>query len=110
MSWWSYRPYVPVAERRAKAIRKMGRLAKKGQKFSPVKIIGRKIATTFWGKAWCNNLESYSDFSNRLPRGPTYVRNGSVLDLQIEAGTVTLMCCGSDLYPITVTMKPRNGP
>jgi len=97
MSWWSYRPYVPVAERRAKAIRKMGKLAKKGQKFSPVKIIGRKIATTFWGKAWCNNLESYSDFSNRLPRGRTYVRNGSVLDLQIEAGRVTSMVCGSEL-------------
>jgi uncharacterized Zn finger protein len=105
MSWWSYRPYVPVAERRAKAIRKMGRLAKKGQKFSPVKIIGRKIATTFWGKAWCNNLESYSDFSNRLPRGRTYVRNGSVLDLQIEAGRVTSMVCGSEIYRITIRTK-----
>src|SRR6267154_1020013 len=106
MSWWSYRPYVPVAERRAKAIRKMGKLAKKGQKFSPVKIIGRKIATTFWGKAWCNNLESYSDFSNRLPRGRTYVRNGSVLDLQIESGKVTSLVSGSQLYHITINIKP----
>jgi uncharacterized Zn finger protein len=110
MSWWSYRPYVPVAERRAKAIRKMGKLAKKGQKFSPVKIIGRKIATTFWGKAWCNNLESYSDFSNRLPRGRTYVRNGSVLDLQIEAGRVTSVVCGSEIYRIAIKIKPLNGP
>jgi uncharacterized Zn finger protein len=91
-------------------MRKMERLAKKGQKFSPVRIAGRKIATTFWGRAWCDNLESYSDFSNRLPRGRTYVRNGSVLDLQIEAGKVTSMVCGSELYRITIKIKPLNGP
>lgn len=108
MSWWSYRPYVSVAERRAKAMRKMEKLAKKGQKLSPVKIVGRKIATTFWGRAWCDNLESYSDFSNRLPRGRTYVRNGSVLDLQIEAGKVSSMVCGSELYRITIKIKPLN--
>jgi len=110
MSWWSYRPYVSVAERRAKAMRKIEKLAKKGQKFCPVKIAGRKIVTTFWGQAWCDNLESYSDFSNRLPRGRTYVRNGSVLDLKIEAGKVTSMVCGSELYRITVKIKPLNGP
>lgn len=110
MSWWSYRPYVPVAERRAKAMRKMEKLAQKGQKSSPVKIVGRKIASTFWGRAWCDNLESYSDFSNRLPRGRTYVRNGSLLDLQIEAGKVTSMVSGSELYRITIKIKPLNGP
>jgi uncharacterized Zn finger protein len=109
MSWWSYRPYVPVAERRAKAMRKMEKLAKKGQKFSPVSIAGRKISTTFWGRAWCDNLESYSDFSNRLPRGRTYIRNGSVLDLRIEAGKVTSIVCGSELYRIAIKIKPLNG-
>ncbi len=109
MSWWSYRPYVPVAERRAKAMRKMEKLAKKGQKFSPVSIAGRKISTTFWGRAWCDNLESYSDFSNRLPRGRTYIRNGSVLDLHIEAGRVTSIVCGSELYRIAIKIKPLNG-
>jgi uncharacterized Zn finger protein len=109
MSWWSYRPYVPVAERRAKAMRKMEKLAKKGQKFSPVSIAGRKISTTFWGRAWCDNLESYSDFSNRLPRGRTYIRNGSVLDLHIEAGRVTSIVCGSELYRITIKIKPLKG-
>src|ERR1700738_2218639 len=109
MSWWSYRPYVPVAERRAKAMRKMEKLAKKGQKFSPVSIAGRKISTTFWGRAWCDNLESYSDFSNRLPRGRTYARNGSVLDLRIDAGKVTSIVCGSELYRIAIKIKPLNG-
>jgi uncharacterized Zn finger protein len=90
-------------------MRKMEKLAKKGQKFSPVTIAGRKISTTFWGRAWCDNLESYSDFSNRLPRGRTYIRNGSVLDLRIEAGKVTSIVCGSELYRIEIKIKPLNG-
>ena len=106
MGWWGFRPYVPVAQRRAKALRKLQQLTKKGQKVSPVQTGGRTIASTFWGKAWCDNLESYSDFSNRLPRGRTYVRNGSVLDLQIEPGVVTALVSGSELYRITINIKP----
>jgi uncharacterized Zn finger protein len=109
MSWWSYRPYVPLAKRRAKAIRKMQKQAKKRQEFLPVEIVGRTIATTFWGKAWCDNLESYSDFDSRLPRGRTYVRNGSVLDLQIGQGKVTSLVCGSELYRIAINIKPLGG-
>ena len=81
--FYEWRPYVPVAERRRKAEREMQKLRKKGRPVSPVVVEGRTIARTFWGKAWCDNLERYSDYSNRLPRGRTYVRNGSVLDLQI---------------------------
>src|SRR5665213_273756 len=99
MSWNSYgfRPYVPVAERRAKAARELAKLAKKhGQASSPVRLDGRKIASTFWGKAWCDNLEAYSDYANRLPRGRTYLRNGSVIDLRIEPGKVQALVCGSE--------------
>src|SRR5438445_5398666 len=110
MSWWSYRPYVSVAERRAKAMRKIEKLAKKGQKFCPVKIAGRKIVTTFWGKAWCDNLEAYSDFSNRLPRGRTYVRNGSVVDLQIGKGEVTALVSGSSLYTVKIGIRALEKP
>ena len=106
MSWYGFPPYVPVAQRRANALRQVGKLKKKGQTVSPVKTEGRLIASTFWGKAWCDNLESYSDFSNRLPRGRTYVRNGSVLDLQIESGQVTALVSGSNLYRITIKIKP----
>ena len=80
----------------------MAKLAKKGHQTSPVVIDGRKIAKTFWGKAWCDNLERYSDLRVRLPRGRTYVRNGSVVDLQIAPGTVRAMVSGSDLYRIEV--------
>jgi uncharacterized Zn finger protein len=86
------------------------KLAGVGKVVSPVKISGRKIASTFWGKGWCDNLESYSDYENRLPRGRTYVRNGSVVDLQIEAGKVTSLVSGSSLYRITIQVRPLAAP
>ena len=98
--------YVPVAARRAQAQRELARLRKAGQKTSPVTIEGRKIATTFWGKAWCDNLESYQDYENRLPRGRSYVRNGSVVDLQIAKSSVTAMVMGSSMYRVSVKISP----
>ena len=91
-----------VSPRAGQAARALAKLAKKGQTISPVVIDGRKIARTFWGKAWCDNLERYSDYANRLPRGRTYVRNGSVVDLQIAPGAVTALVSGSELYAIDV--------
>src|ERR1700686_4733126 len=89
MGWgFEYKPYVSVAKRRAQAAREVASRVKKGQTISPVIIEGRAIVSTFWGKAWCTNLESYSDFENRLPRGRTYVRNGSVVDLKIAKGKI----------------------
>ena len=102
MSYYGFRPYVPVAKRRAIAARELEKLRKKGRKISPVVLEGRPIARTFWGKAWCENLERYSDFENRLPRGRTYVRNGSVVDLQIERGQVRAMVSGSELYTVRI--------
>jgi uncharacterized Zn finger protein len=103
--WFRWRPYVSVAQRKQNALKKLKALQKKGQKVSPVVISGRTIAHTFWGKGWCSHLESYSDFENRLPRGRTYVRNGSVVDLQIEEGRVTARVSGSELYKVHVTIK-----
>jgi len=102
MSYYGFRPYVPVAKRRAIAARELERLRKKGRKILPVVVEGRTIARTFWGKAWCENLERYSDFENRLPRGRTYVRNGSVVDLQIECGQVRAIVSGSELYTVRI--------
>lgn len=102
MDWYGFRPYVPVWKRKAEAARHAAKLEKKGQKLSPVKVEGRAIANTFWGKAWCTHLESYSDFANRLPRGRTYVRNGSVFDLQIGPGKITALVSGSEIYKIAI--------
>jgi uncharacterized Zn finger protein len=104
--FYEWAPYVPAAERRRKAAGAMAKLAKKGQTISPVVVQGRAIATTAWGKAWCANMESYSDYSNRLPRGRTYVRNGSVVDLQITPSTVAAQVSGSSIYRTTITVKP----
>jgi len=97
-------PYVPVAQRRAQAERKAKNLVKKGQTLRPIRIMQRKIATSFWGESWCKNLESYSDWANRLPRGRAYARNGSIVDLQIEKGQVTALVSGSSLYRIQITI------
>src|SRR5580693_44066 len=94
--------YVPVAERRAKAVRLVEKLRWMGRSIDPVVIEGQVIAKTFWGKAWCENLESYRDFASRLPRGRTYARNGSVLDLQIAPLAVTAMVSGSELYDVRI--------
>lgn len=99
-------PYVPTAKRRELAIKKIKELQKKGKKLNPICITGRIIATTFWGKAWCDNLENYSDYSNRLPRGRTYLRNGSVIDLQVTPGKVEAQVMGSSLYRILIKVKP----
>jgi len=103
-SFGGWAPYVPVAARRRKAQREMEKLRKKGAVLSPVKIEGRQIARTFWGKAWCDNLESYRDYENRLPRGRTYVRNGSVVDLQIAPREVTAIVSGSKIYKVKVSI------
>jgi hypothetical protein len=97
---WS--PYVSVAQRRAKAEREMQKLRKQGHSVAPVIIAGRMIAATFWGKAWCENLESYHDYESRLPRGRSYVRNGSVVDLQIAPLAVTALVSGSSIYNVTI--------
>ena len=104
--YYGFGPYVSEAGRRAQAARELAALLKKGHQTSPVLIDGRKIATTFWGKAWCDNLERYSDFENRLPRGRSYVRNGSVVDLQFTAGRIAALVSGSALYTVTVTVAP----
>lgn len=106
MSWHSFRPYVSVAERRRKAESAAKKMASKsGRVLAPVHLSSRVIAGTFWGKAWCDNLESYSDYSNRLPRGRTYVRNGSVIDLQISTGQVRALVQGSELYKIAIDFR-----
>src|SRR5437016_3409834 len=105
MSYFAWRPYVPVAEKRRRAERKLAKLRKKGQSVVPITIEGRTIAKSFWGQSWCTNLEHYSDYENRLPRGRTYVRNGSVLDLQIAKGEVAAMVAGSELYEVKITIS-----
>src|SRR3981081_846585 len=106
MSYYEWHAYVPVAEKRRQAERKMAKIKKKALSVAPVRIEGRIITKSFWGKSWCVNLERYSDYENRLPRGRTYVRNGSVIDLQLAKSKVSAGVSGSDLYEVTITIAP----
>lgn len=104
MSYYGWKPYISVAERRAKAEKAAAKAKKGGTVLAPIAPYRGAIAKTFWGKAWGDNLERYSDYANRLPRGRTYVRNGSVIDLQITAGEVRAQVMGSSLYTVAVSV------
>jgi uncharacterized Zn finger protein len=105
VSYWEYPKYVSVAEKKAKAEKKLKQLMKKNPGMNPVVIEGKALATTWWGKAWNQNLEKYADYSNRIGRGRSYVRHGAVLDLQIAPGEVRALVQGSMSTPYTVTVK-----
>jgi uncharacterized Zn finger protein len=85
------------------------KLRKQGRAIAPVVIAGTRVAATFWGKAWCKNLESYHDYENRLPRGRSYVRNGAVLDLQIAPHEVTALVKGSSVYKVAIRIAEVPG-
>lgn len=99
-------PYINAATRRAQAARAVANLTKKGVTLSPIRVTGRLIARTFWGQAWGQHLEALSDYASRLPRGRTYLRNGSVLDLQMTSGRIKGRVMGSTLYDQTIQIAP----
>ncbi len=103
--WGHFAPYVPVAEKKAKAARKLKQLQKKNPNIRPVIIEGRTIAGTWWGKSWCLNLERYADYANRIGRGRSYVRHGAVLDLQITPCRIKALVQGSRSKPYEVEIQ-----
>jgi uncharacterized Zn finger protein len=109
MGWGRYgrfAPYVRVADRKKKAEQKIDQLKKKKQDIQPVVLAGKEIAKTFWGKAWCKHLESFSDYDNRLPRGRSYLRNGSVIDLKVFPGEIKAQVLGSSVYKVGISIVP----
>ncbi|MEI7601498.1 MAG: SWIM zinc finger family protein [Aestuariivirga sp.] len=102
MSYFRWKATPTVAEKRRQAEKRLAKLSKTGGGLSPVVLEGRKIATSFWGKAWCENLERYSDYANRLPRGRSYVRHSCVIDLEIGKGEISAQVSGSSLYRIKI--------
>ncbi len=102
-----YNEYIPVAVRRARALEKMEKLRKAGEEIQPIEPFKtRGIAKSFWGKSWCRHLESFSDYANRLPRGRTYVRNGSVCHLGIDEAVANAIVSGSELYKLSIHIEP----
>ncbi len=108
MSFWEFPRYVSVGEKQQRAKKKLEKLMKENKDIKPVRIEGTAIAKTWWGKAWNKNLEAYADYSNRIGRGRTYVRSGSVLDLQIQEGHVKALVQGSESDPYSIVIKIKS--
>lgn len=94
-----------AAEIRKKAAATKKQEKKKGKTLAPVIISGRTIAKNWWGKAWCDNLELYADYANRIDRGKRYVRSGAIVDLQIERGKVSARVQGTRKIPYKVEVR-----
>ncbi|MBI5308455.1 MAG: hypothetical protein HZB37_09045 [Planctomycetes bacterium] len=108
MSFWEFPRYVSVGEKQQRSKKKLEKLMKENKDIKPVRIEGTAIAKTWWGKAWNKNLEAYADYSNRIGRGRTYVRSGSVLDLQIQEGHVKALVQGSESDPYSIVIKIKS--
>ncbi|MFA7173783.1 MAG: helix-turn-helix domain-containing protein [Kiritimatiellia bacterium] len=106
MRYEQWPAYVTVAEKKAKAQRQIKKLSKNINGVKPVEIEGRTIVNTFWGKAWCKHLEQFSDYSNRLPRGKSYVRHGAVCHLEINEGEILAKVCGTSMYNVKIKITP----
>jgi uncharacterized Zn finger protein len=106
--WDYFPPYMSVGEKKARGQLALAKLLKKSKRAAEPLVAPRtrQVAATFWGKAWCDNLERYADLANRLPRGRAYLRNGSVLDLVITEGRVEAFVAGSELYRVTIAIVP----
>ena len=106
MSWYGFKPYLTVDQKRARGARHVAELAKAGKRIEPVRLNGRKFAETFWAKAWCDHIEKFGDYRSRLERGKAIVRNGSVMHLQIMPGEVEAIVAGSEVYELNIKIKP----
>ena len=84
---------------------------KKGKRLEPVVIQGRNIAKSWWGRAWCDNLERYADYESRLDRGKRYVKTGAVIDLSITKGRIQAKVQGSRKtpYKVEIRISPLSG-
>ena len=95
-----------VAEQRQRAARHVAKQARRGRTLQPVPATdARALVTTFWGKAWCAQLEAHADFASRLPRGRSYMKHGAVVDLCIEAGSIHAQVLGSELYQVKISIR-----
>lgn len=106
-SYWdtTYYPQPTTEQLKRNAVHTAKKASEKGKTLSPVVITGRTIAKSWWGKAWCENLERYADYDTRLPRGQRYVRSGAVVDLQIEKGRILARVQGSRKTPYKVEIR-----
>ncbi|MCM1256300.1 MAG: SWIM zinc finger family protein [Roseburia sp.] len=105
--YWESQIYEQPSEAKLKknASESIKKDKKRGKENYPVIIQGRKIAKTWWGEAWCENLERYADYESRLDRGKRYVRTGAVIDLKIQKGKVLARVQGRRKAPYKIEIR-----
>ena len=96
-----------AGELRAMARDSVKRAGKKAEKYNPVRCLTKRgsICETWWGQAWCENLERYADYANRIDRGKSYVRSGAVIDLSVDEGHVLAKVQGRRKAPYKVEIR-----
>lgn len=106
-SYWdeTFYPQPTEQELRYNAAETARKASIKGRLLNPVVLTGRKIAASWWGQAWCENLERYADYETRLSRGQRYVRSGAVVDLQIQTGRILARVQGTRKTPYKVEIR-----
>lgn len=97
---------LSVALRKVRAEERAKELVDKGELLEPAVSKGVKIASTFWGQSWNRNLESYQHYEHGLPRGRSCLKNGAVIDLKIQKGTIAARVSGDELYEVRIFIKP----
>ncbi|KJJ83858.1 zinc finger SWIM domain-containing protein [Candidatus Omnitrophus magneticus] len=105
MGWYGFPRYVTLSEKLAKAERSLKQLKKKDPSITPLIVTGTKIVKTWWGKSWIENLKNYADYSNRLGRGRSYIKNGFILDFKIKEGEITSLVQGTRREPYEIRIK-----
>ena len=109
-NYWSNIPSYnqpSVSELRRRAEVSVSSARRKGQIMEPAIPQTRSgpVCQSWWGQAWCQNLERYADYSTRLERGRRYIRSGTVLDLKIRKGRIEARVQGSRRAPYKVEIR-----
>ena len=63
-----------------------------------------KYGKTWWGEQWLGALKNI-DYSNRLPRGASYARNGMVQEINFSGNIIRAKVKGSRRTPYSETIK-----
>ena len=63
-----------------------------------------KYGKTWWGEQWLGALKNI-DYSNRLPRGASYARNGMVQEIKFLGNIISAKVKGSRRTPYSETIK-----
>lgn len=73
--------------------------------------MAQTFGKTWWGQQWLNSLNNI-DYSNRLPRGYTYARNGSIQSISLEENSIHAKVAGSrpEPYQVDIILPPFFDP